>query len=42
MGRERIAWGEIGGARPLLAVVLWAALLLLHPVVIGPDPLAYL
>ena len=22
-------------------VALWAALLLLHPVVIGPDPLAY-
>ncbi|UEM06322.1 hypothetical protein JL101_013085 [Skermanella rosea] len=42
LGRERLAWSEIGWARPLLAVVLWVALLLLHPVVIGPDPLAYL
>ncbi|UEM18521.1 hypothetical protein JL100_015495 [Skermanella mucosa] len=42
LGRERLEWGEIGWARPLLAIVLWAALLLLHPVVIGPDPLAYL
>jgi uncharacterized membrane protein len=41
-GRERFVWGEIGWGRLLLTVALWAVLLLLHPVVIGPDPLAYL
>jgi uncharacterized membrane protein len=41
-GRERLVWKEIGWGRLLLALVLWAGLLLLHPVVIGPDPLAYL
>ena len=41
-GRERLVWGEIGWSRMVLTIALWAALLLLHPVVIGPDPLAYL
>jgi uncharacterized membrane protein len=41
-GRQRFVWGEIGWSRLLLALALWVALLLLHPVVIGPNPLAYL
>ncbi|UEM02418.1 hypothetical protein JL101_020825 [Skermanella rosea] len=41
-GREKLVWNEIGWGRLLLALAVWAALLLLHPVVIGPDPLAYL
>jgi uncharacterized membrane protein len=41
-GHQRLVWGEIGWSRLLLTLALWAALLLLHPVVIGPDPLAYL
>ena len=38
-GHQRFVWGEIGWGRLLLTLALWAALLLLHPVVIGPDPL---
>jgi uncharacterized membrane protein len=41
-GDQRLKWGEIGWSRLLLTLALWVALLLLHPVVIGPDPLAYL
>jgi uncharacterized membrane protein len=41
-GRECLVWREIGWTRLLLTIALWAALLLLHPIVIGPDPLAYL
>jgi uncharacterized membrane protein len=41
-GHQRFEWSEIGWGRLLLTVALWVALLLLHPVVIGPDPLAYL
>jgi uncharacterized membrane protein len=41
-GHQRLKWGEIGWGRLLLTIALWAALLLFHPVVIGPDPLAYL
>ena len=40
-GRQRFVWSEIGWSRLLMTVALWAALLLLHPVAIGPDPLAY-
>jgi uncharacterized membrane protein len=39
-GRERLALGEIGAWRLLLALGLTAAILLLHPIVIGVDPLA--
>ncbi|WP_207476156.1 NnrU family protein [Arenibaculum pallidiluteum] len=39
-GRERLAFSEIGWWRLLAALVLTAVLLLLHPVVIGVDPLA--
>lgn len=41
-GCERLVWKEIGWGRLLLPLALWAALLLFHPMVIGPDPLAYL
>lgn len=41
-GRQSFVWSEIGWSRLLLTAVLWAVLLLLHPLVIGPDPLAYL
>ena len=41
-GHQRLKWSEIGWSRPLLTIGLWVALLLLHPIVIGPDPLAYL
>jgi uncharacterized membrane protein len=40
LGRERLGWREIGTWRPLLALALLGALLALHPLVIGPDPLA--
>lgn len=39
-GRERLAPGEIGVWRPLAGVLLYAALLALHPLVFGVDPLA--
>jgi len=41
-GREHIVWAEIGLWRLCLAVLLYLVLLLLHPVVIGPDPLTRL
>lgn len=38
-GRERLVWAEIGWGRPALALALYAALLVLHPYVVGIDPL---
>lgn len=38
-GRERPVWAEIGWGRLLLGMLLYAALLGLHPYVIGIDPL---
>lgn len=40
-GRNRLAVSEIGWWRPLLAVVLWAALIALHPWAFGVDPARY-
>jgi uncharacterized membrane protein len=40
-GRNRLAWREIGWWRPLLAVVLWAGLIALHPLAFGVDPARY-
>jgi uncharacterized membrane protein len=40
-GRNRLAWSEIGWWRPLLAVVLWVALIALHPWAFGVDPARY-
>lgn len=39
-GRERLAFHEIGPWPPALALLLVAALLTLHPLVLGVDPLA--
>jgi uncharacterized membrane protein len=39
-GRETFRWREIGLWRPALALLVYASLLLLHPAVIGRDPLA--
>lgn len=40
LGRERLVPGETGAWRPALALLLYAALLALHPLVFGVDPLA--
>ena len=40
-GRNKLALGEIGWWRPLLAVVLWVALIAVHPVAFGVDPARY-
>jgi uncharacterized membrane protein len=40
-GRNRFSLSEIGWWRPLLAVVLWVALIALHPWVFGVDPARY-
>ena len=40
-GRNRLVWSEIGWWRPLLAIVLWAALIALHPWAFGVDPAWY-
>jgi uncharacterized membrane protein len=40
-GRNRLVWSEIGWWRPLLAIVLWAALIALHPWAFGVDPARY-
>ena len=40
-GRNKLALGEIGWWRPLLAVVLWVALIAFHPVAFGVDPARY-
>lgn len=37
-GRNKLALSEIGWWRPLLAVVLWVALIALHPVAFGVQP----
>jgi uncharacterized membrane protein len=39
-GRQRLAWREIGVWRIVLAAGLFAALALLHPLVLGGNPLA--
>lgn len=39
-GRQTLVWPEIGWWRLALALGLYLGLLLLHPLVIGPDPLA--
>jgi uncharacterized membrane protein len=39
--RNRLAWSEIGWWRPLLAIVLWVALIALHPWAFGVDPARY-
>lgn len=40
-GRNRLVWSEIGWWRPLLAIVLWVALIALHPWAFGVDPARY-
>lgn len=39
--RNHLAWSEIGWWRPLLAIVLWAGLIGLHPWAFGVDPARY-
>ena len=39
-GREILLWREIGRWRVALALLVYASLLYLHPIVIGRDPLA--
>ena len=41
-GRNRLVWSEIGWWRTLLAIVLWGALIALHPWAFGVDPARYL
>lgn len=41
-GRQRFVWREIGAARVLGALVLYAAILFLHPLLFGVDPLYWL
>jgi uncharacterized membrane protein len=36
--RNRLVLSEISWWRPLLAVLLWAALIALHPWALGVDP----
>lgn len=40
-GRNRLVLSEIGWWRPLLAVLLWVALIALHPVAFGVAPARY-
>ena len=40
-GRNRLVWSEIGWWRPLLAVVLWLALIAVHPWLFGVDLARY-
>ena len=40
-GRNRLVWSEIGWWRTLLAIVLWVALIALHPWAFGVDPARY-
>jgi uncharacterized membrane protein len=40
-GRNRLVLSEIGWWRPSLAVVLWVALIALHPWAFGVDPARY-
>lgn len=39
-GRDRLVWAEIGWRRIGLAAAVYLAILALHPIVIGVDPLA--
>ena len=39
-GQETLRWAEIGWWRLGLALLVYASLLYLHPIVIGRDPLA--
>jgi uncharacterized membrane protein len=39
-GRQTFVWREIGWWRLGVALLVYAGLLYLHPIVIGPDPLA--
>lgn len=41
-GQQRLVWVELGWWRLLLALALYVLLLWLHPLVIGPNPLAVL
>jgi hypothetical protein len=38
--RERLVWREIGWWRVGVALLVYASLLYLHPIIIGRDPLA--
>lgn len=40
-GRNRLALRELGGWRPLLAVVLWVVLIAGHPMLSAADPARY-
>ena len=40
-GRNRLALRELGWWRPLLAVVLWVALIAAHPMLSAADPARY-
>ena len=40
-GRNRFVWNEIGWWRCALGVLMWAALLYLHPIIIGVGALPY-
>jgi uncharacterized membrane protein len=40
-GRNKLILSEIGWWRPLLAVILWAMLIALHPWAFGVDPARY-
>ena len=37
-GRNRVAWREIGWARPLIGLAVYAVLLVLHPWLFGARP----
>jgi uncharacterized membrane protein len=39
--RNTLVWSEIGWWRPLFAVLLWVALIALHPWLFGVDPARY-
>jgi uncharacterized membrane protein len=40
-GRNRVVWREIGWWRPWLSVVLWGALIALHPLAFEVNPARY-
>lgn len=40
-GRNKLVLSELGWRRPLLAVILWVALIALHPWAFGVDPARY-
>jgi len=39
-GRQKLSLGEIGWWKILLAIAIWAAVLFVHPIVFGVNPLA--